>query len=145
MRTQSLLAVLFALGLLLHPALLLSHETSVAPAQDKRDESLRHLFQHLDPWLAALPDAKRKLATATLMRAEPRLLALQNQIRQKMTELRALRYDKSCSPETLPRLGRELISLRDALKKELARLQNELCAAFGKCPELMPRHRPTQP
>ncbi|MCR5813306.1 MAG: hypothetical protein K6G15_02265 [Desulfovibrio sp.] len=88
------------------------------------------------PWLAQLSAQERLEAIADLAKAENELNVLRGLLRKKMAELRLLRYDRQSSPETLPRLGRELMELRERLRKAQMALQHHLCERFGSMPSL---------
>ena len=90
----------------------------------------------LSPWLSQLTVEERIQASSELALAEKDLNVLRQKLRKKLAELRLLRYDRQSSPEMLPRLGRELIELRELLHDEHQALQRRLCERFGSMPSL---------
>ena len=99
-------------------------------------------------WLAQLSSEHKATALAEIAETRQRQDILRGQIRQKMAELRLLRYDRQSSPETLPRLGRELMELRTMLADEQKALLSRLCERVGTAPgphELKDILKPTLP
>ncbi|MBQ7617612.1 MAG: hypothetical protein IJS50_01930 [Desulfovibrio sp.] len=94
------------------------------------------LFSHLNPWLASLEPIRRKQVLDLFLAHEPKLLELQQKIHQKVAELRSLRYAINSSPNALPKLGRELLKLREDFRQEIHQLSLKLKAELGYCPKL---------
>lgn len=61
----------------------------------------------------------------------PRIQALHQQLHDKMMELKGFSYAKDTDPEVLPRLGRELQELREALREELRTMDSRLAQEAG--------------
>ena len=95
----------------------------------------RGTVQDIDDWLEQLPPNQQNKARRIIDDARPRVRELRGRIREKMAELESLSYDQGTSPDTLPRLGRELQQLRDALRASLMdvdeRLRREVGVSLG--------------
>lgn len=78
--------------------------------------------QAIRQWLSTLPPAKRKLTREILREAHPVMHDLRMAIREKKAELSSLNFDQNMRPETLPRLGQELQTLRNSLRVEMDKL-----------------------
>lgn len=69
---------------------------------------------------------QQAIADTIMDEARPRIQELHQKLHDKMMELKTFSYDKDTDPEVLPRLGRELQALRDALRAELQVLDTRL-------------------
>lgn len=107
---------------------------SSALAKETLSEALPQ--SELSMWLETLSEEERFKAEAIVADHATRIQTLQLQIHQKLAALRALRFDSKSSPETLPRLGFEL----QTLKKEIGNVYYTLCLelrhSLGVCPKI---------
>lgn len=87
--------------------------------------------QDIDEWLAELSPSQRAKARIIIDEVRPNVRELRARIREKMTELESLSYDQATSPDTLPRLGRELQLLRDELRATLLEMDKRLLREVG--------------
>ena len=101
-------------------ALCLSLAATAAQAQP---HGYRHGAQERS---AQIPPEQQALVDAIMDEARPRILELHKQLHEKMMELKSFSYDKDTDPEVLPRLGRELQTLREALRAEIQTLDTRL-------------------
>lgn len=85
----------------------------------------------LDDWLQSLSPVQQAKAKSILEETRPRIKELRKRIQNKMVELESLNYDQETSPETLPRLGRELQLLRDELRAELLHMDDRMIREVG--------------
>ena len=85
-------------------------------------------------WLGTLSEDQRRTAEKILAEKNPQIQTLQLKIHQLLLALRALRYDDHSSPDTLPRLGYELQTLRLALRAEYETLSKTLVTHVGSSP-----------
>lgn len=85
----------------------------------------------LDEWLQSLSPVQQAKAKSILEETRPRIKELRKRIQNKMVELESLNYDRETSPETLPRLGRELQLLRDELRAELLHMDDRMLREVG--------------
>lgn len=85
----------------------------------------------LDEWLQSLSPVQQAKAKSILEETRPRIKELRKRIQNKMVELESLSYDQETSPETLPRLGRELQLLRDELRAELLHMDDRMLREVG--------------
>lgn len=88
----------------------------------------------MDAWLAELSPDQRAKARTIIDEAQPRVRELRTRIREKMAELESLSYDQATSPDTLPRLGRELQLLRNELRATLLEMDRRLLREAGVSP-----------
>lgn len=86
-------------------------------------------------WLESLDPKKREVVHGILGDAHPTMQALRVAIREKKSQLASLSFNRSTTPDTLPRLGQELASLRRTLNIKLqevaARLHDEAGVSMG--------------
>lgn len=82
-------------------------------------------------WLDTLPPPQREITTKILREAHPALKNLRAAIREKKAELASLSFSSDTRPETLPRLGQELQTLRASLRAELEKLNRRLKSEAG--------------
>lgn len=118
---------------LLGAAMLLAFLAAPAAAQCQRGEDGR-FWNPPD----ALSPEQRVQAEHILKEARPRLRELTKKIHDKMLQLKSFVYDKDTDPEVLPRLGRELQTLRNELRQALHALDQRLEREAGVLP---PRRR----
>lgn len=89
----------------------------------------------METWLQQLSPPKQIKAREILEEYRPRVRELRQRIELKKRELESLNYDQETSPETLPRLGRELLLLRDELRAILMcvdeRMRREVGVPLG--------------
>ncbi|MBR4742075.1 MAG: hypothetical protein IK079_04175 [Desulfovibrio sp.] len=80
----------------------------------------------LIPWLENLSPNQREAAKLILQQSQPKIHELQKKLRLKLTELQALRFDQHFTPESLPKLGKELQLLRQQLATLYTTLELQL-------------------
>ncbi len=99
------------------------------------DGHMKHRYRpdirDLDEWMQSLSPVQQARAKSILAEARPRIKELRKRIQNKMVELESLNYDRATSPETLPRLGRELQLLRDELRAELLYMDDRMLREVG--------------
>ena len=92
----------------------------------------------LDVWLDYLPPSQRMKAQSIMEEYRPKVQDLRQRIISKKNELQELSYNRNTSPDTLPRLGRELQVLRDELQSMLIhadqRMRREVGIPLGPLP-----------
>lgn len=82
-------------------------------------------------WLKTLPPFQQERARRILTDAHPELHDLRLAIFCKKTELATFNINKSANPETLPKLGQELQSLRRKLRSRLENINKRLRIEAG--------------
>lgn len=87
--------------------------------------------QDMDAWLEQLSPTQQAKARVIMDEVRPRIRELRARIRDTMAELESLSYDQGTSPETLPRLGRELQLLRDELRATLLEMDKRMLRETG--------------
>ena len=85
----------------------------------------------LDVWLDYLPPSQRMKAQSIMEEYRPKVQDLRQRIISKKNELEELSYNRSTSPDTLPRLGRELQVLRDELQAMLIHADQRMRREVG--------------
>lgn len=89
----------------------------------------------METWLQQLTPPQQIKAREILEEYRPRVRELRRRIEMKKRELESLNYDQETSPDTLPRLGRELLVLRDELQAILIcvdeRMRREVGVPLG--------------
>lgn len=104
-------------------------DTTVQPAQQR----LPHLLFTLLP--PDLTPVQRTAALQILHKATPRIESIKEDIRRIRGALHGLSFSASNQSDSLPRLGQELVTARDALQQELRRVSTELEKAIGHNPQ----------
>lgn len=99
--------------------------------QEPSEESERHYVAAITGWLNTLPKEKGEQARKILREVHPEFHALRKAIREKKSELIALSFDRNTPPETLPRLGQELLDLREKLAGRLKEVEKRLNTEAG--------------
>ena len=105
-----------------------------AKANNWREPSQRSeeiYVQAIRDWLDSLPPRERDLTRRILREVHPAMSSLREAIRDKKAELASLSFSSDTRPETLPRLGQELQSLRRSLRDELEKLGERLRIEAG--------------
>ncbi|MDE5878443.1 MAG: hypothetical protein K2G99_00175, partial [Desulfovibrio sp.] len=82
-------------------------------------------------WLATLPPVQREQAHKILREAHPDVHVLRVRIREKKAELEGLRFDSATPPDTLPRIGLEIQTLRHRLRQRLLEISEQLRTEVG--------------
>ena len=100
-------------------------------AYDLNPEGEAGYKRSLLKWLDNLPQGQREKARKILNEAQADVQALRARIRQKKAELEALRLDSSTPPDTMPRIGVEIRSLRSQLRQRLLRVTELLRSEAG--------------
>ena len=94
--------------------------------QEPSEESERHYRAAINKWLDSLPEEQGERARKILREVHPEFHALRKAIREKKSELIALSFDRNTPPETLPRLGQQLLDLREKLAGRLKEVEKRL-------------------
>lgn len=107
-----------------------------SPAQNQQGEALpppamRTAMSTLDVWLDYLPPSQRMKAQLIMEEYRPKVRDLRQRIFSKKSELEELSYNRNTSPDTLPRLGRELQVLRDELQALLIHADQRMRREVG--------------
>ncbi len=103
-------------------------------ANDWREPSRRSEERYvlaIRQWLDSLQPFQRERARKILHDAHPGLRALRIAIREKKAQLAAISFNRNTRPDTLPRLGQELQSLREALRGKLKDVGDRLRIEAG--------------
>ncbi|MBQ7739465.1 MAG: hypothetical protein IJT59_07420 [Desulfovibrionaceae bacterium] len=117
--------------------LLLSQPNSASSQPHYQNAMLTPPWETIETWIGTLSDEKRLAARLKVAAHKNNITNLQATLRQKLAELRTLRYDSRSSPETLPRLGLELQEIRKKLLLEYDALTKGLNQTIGSSPKLV--------
>ena len=115
--------------ILLISGLLLLSQPNLALAQNKAIAAPS--WEAIEAWISTLSDEQRLVARLKVDAHRAKINDLQARLRQKLAELRSLRYDSRSTPETLPRIGMELQEIRASLRQEYEALNEDLSSTFG--------------
>lgn len=89
----------------------------------------------METWLQQLSPPQQIKAREIIEEYRPHIRKLRQRIELKKRELEDLNYDQGTSPDTLPRLGRDLLLLRDELRAVLMcvdeRMRREVGVPLG--------------
>ena len=110
--------------ILLISGLLLLSQPNLALAQNKAIAAPS--WEAIEAWISTLSDEQRLVARLKVDAHRDKINDLQARLRQKLAELRSLRYDSRSTPETLPRIGMELQEIRASLRQEYERSRSKL-------------------
>ena len=126
------------LKLILITTLLALIKPDVSLAKDSQQNALFNPpWETIEIWIDTLSDEKRLAARIKVDAHKDKICDLQASLRQKLAELRTLRYDSRSSPETLPKLGLELQEIRANLRKEYESLAQDLKVTTGSEPKIV--------
>lgn len=89
-------------------------------------ESEQRYVKAIRSWLDSLDPERRERARQIMREAHSGLHELREAIRFKKQELASISFNRGMNPETLPRLGMELQSLRADLGQQLRKISERL-------------------